>query len=127
MKYARAEASYGRKLESRLIQDFIAYPLQPSTPWNIRDCRESREAITLREMLPALLAFGLPTVPEMLILSFLLFGIASFVIWIVALINALTNTALKDNEKLIWVLVIVFTHIIGAIIYFAVAPRARRR
>ncbi|MEO8206649.1 MAG: PLDc N-terminal domain-containing protein [Chthoniobacterales bacterium] len=64
---------------------------------------------------------------EIFFVGFLLFGLATFVIWIVALINALTNTALKDTEKLIWVLVIVFTHIIGAIIYFAVAPRARRR
>jgi hypothetical protein len=56
-----------------------------------------------------------------------LFGIALFAFWIWMLVHALTNRNLSDTEKLIWVLVLLFTHFIGAIIYFAVgrskAPR----
>jgi hypothetical protein len=40
------------------------------------------------------------------------------VFWIWMLIDCITNSRLQDTEKIVWVLVIVFTHIIGALIYF---------
>tara|TARA_Y100000310_G_C20003940_1_gene499836 strand:- start:21 stop:287 length:267 start_codon:yes stop_codon:yes gene_type:complete len=40
------------------------------------------------------------------------------VFWIWMLIDCLKRNFKKDNEKLIWVLVLIFTHIIGAAIYF---------
>ena len=42
-----------------------------------------------------------------------------FVIWM--LIDAITNAALDGTMKIIWVLVILFLHLIGALIYFFVA------
>ncbi len=45
-------------------------------------------------------------------------AIAAFVFWIWMLIHAITNKGLRDIEKLIWVVVILFTHVIGALIYF---------
>ena len=49
-----------------------------------------------------------------------------FAFWIGMLIHAITNKGLSDMEKLIWVLVIVFTHFIGALIYFFVGrPQSR--
>ncbi len=61
------------------------------------------------------------------ILAFLLIGaiiLASFVFWIWMLIHAVTNKGLVDGEKVAWVLVILFTHFIGALIYFFVGrPR----
>ena len=44
-------------------------------------------------------------------------GIAIFVIWLWALIDAIKNPALDSTMKLVWVLVIVFTGILGAILY----------
>ena len=45
------------------------------------------------------------------------FGIAAFAIWLWALIDAIRNPSLDGNMKLIWVLVIVITGILGAILY----------
>ena len=47
-----------------------------------------------------------------------LFALAAFVFWIWMLIHAVTNKGLGDGEKIAWVLVILFTHFIGALIYF---------
>ncbi len=53
------------------------------------------------------------------------FTLASFVFWIWMLVHAITNKALTDTEKIVWVIVIVFTHFIGALIYFFVGrPKA---
>jgi hypothetical protein len=54
------------------------------------------------------------------------FVLAAFVFWIWMLIDAITNKGLTDTEKLIWVVVIIFVHFIGALIYFFVGrPKGR--
>ena len=64
---------------------------------------------------------------EILVLGMFFFiGIVSLALtafWIWMLVDALTNKSLKDNDKLIWVLVVVLTHFIGALIYFFVGRR----
>jgi phosphotransferase system glucose/maltose/N-acetylglucosamine-specific IIC component len=47
-------------------------------------------------------------------------GVASFGFWIWMLIDCITNEPNEGNDKLIWILVIVFTHFIGAAIYYFV-------
>ena len=54
---------------------------------------------------------------------FALVGIAFFIFWIWALIDAIQNPALTSNERLIWILVIIFTHWIGALIYLLVGRK----
>ena len=49
----------------------------------------------------------------------------SVVVWIWALIDAATNPALDGTAKIIWLLVIFFTEIIGAIAYFVLRPSRR--
>jgi len=63
------------------------------------------------------------------ILSFLSLVVFSFIIWIIALIHAATNKNFKDsNSKLIWVLIIIFTHVVGAILYLLFGrPRSETR
>ena len=52
-------------------------------------------------------------------------GVAAFAFWIWMLIHAITNKGLTDTEKIIWVLVVVFLHALGALIYFFVGrPKA---
>jgi hypothetical protein len=41
--------------------------------------------------------------------------LAAFVFWIWMLVDAVTNKGLGDGEKIAWVLVILFTHFIGAL------------
>jgi hypothetical protein len=47
--------------------------------------------------------------------------LVSFVFWIWMLIHAISNRGLSDGEKVAWVLVILFLHFLGALIYFFVA------
>lgn len=47
-------------------------------------------------------------------------GLLSFVFWIWMLVHAIQNGGLSDTEKIIWVIVVVFTHFVGALIYFFV-------
>jgi hypothetical protein len=45
-------------------------------------------------------------------------GLLAFAFWIWMLVDAIQNQGLTGNERLIWVLVIVFLHFLGALIYF---------
>ena len=40
-----------------------------------------------------------------------------FVFWIWMLVDCIKNARLTDSEKVVWVLVIVFLHALGALIY----------
>jgi len=53
-------------------------------------------------------------------------ALLTFALWIWMLVHAITNDGLTDIEKLIWVIVILFTHFIGAVIYFFVGRPKRR-
>jgi len=64
-------------------------------------------------------------------LVFLPFLIVIFVIvigflalWIWAIIDCATNDYLKDNDKIVWILVVVLVGWVGAIIYYFVARKA---
>jgi len=62
------------------------------------------------------------------ILAFLVaaaFGLACFAFWIWMLIHAITNKGLADTEKIIWVIVVLFLHVLGALLYFFIGrPKA---
>jgi hypothetical protein len=58
-------------------------------------------------------------------LLMLILGIAAFGVWLWALVDAIQNPALDGTMRLVWILVIVFTHFIGAIVYLAIG-RSRR-
>ena len=55
----------------------------------------------------------------------IILAIAATIFWIWMLIDRLTNARLQGVEKLIWVLVIFFLHLLGAIIYFFVGREQR--
>ena len=53
-------------------------------------------------------------------------GALVFVFWIWMLVHAITNKGLSDVEKIVWVLVVLFLHFLGALIYFFVGrPKGR--
>ena len=53
-------------------------------------------------------------------------AIALFVFWIWMLISAVQNKGLSEGEKIAWVLVIVFVHWLGALLYFFVGHPKRK-
>jgi hypothetical protein len=57
-------------------------------------------------------------------IHFLIIGLL-FGFWIWMLVDCLKNRALRDTEKLIWVLVIVLLNWLGAVVYFFVARSKR--
>lgn len=48
------------------------------------------------------------------------------IFWLWAIVDCATNPKLESGEKLIWLLVIFFLHLLGALIY-AVAGRGTKR
>ena len=61
-----------------------------------------------------------------LITGLIVLGLLSFVFWIWMLIDSIKNENISSNEKVAWVLAIVLTHWLGALIYFF-AGRPRRK
>jgi hypothetical protein len=61
------------------------------------------------------------------ILLFGSFGVASTVFWIWMLIDCASNEPSEGNDKIVWILVLVFTHLIGAILYFIVRRPKRQQ
>lgn len=64
---------------------------------------------------PFVLAFGL--------VGFLI-GLVTFIFWIWMLVDAIQRKFKNPNDKIIWILVIVFTHFIGALIYYFIVKKA---
>jgi hypothetical protein len=67
---------------------------------------------------------------EIVLLSMLLLfplAIAAFVFWIWMLVHAIQNPALGQGEKVAWVLVILFLHFLGALIYLIAGRRQKVR
>jgi hypothetical protein len=50
----------------------------------------------------------------------MLVAVLIFVFWIWMLVDCLTNESLQGTDKLIWVLVILLAHAVGALIYYFV-------
>jgi len=65
------------------------------------------------------------------VIVILILGIGAFILWVWALVDVVKvpdDSMFKAGNKLVWVLVIVITGVIGAIIYFIVgrpAPGSR--
>lgn len=69
-------------------------------------------------LLPFIVLFGL--------LGFVI-GVASFIFWIVMLVDAIQRKFKSTNDKIVWVLVIIFTHIVGAVIYYFLVKKHNRK
>lgn len=70
--------------------------------------------------------FGMMGVFSLFYCFALLIGLASFVIWIWALVDCLSRKDYdSENEKLLWALVIIFAGIIGAAIYYFLVKRKK--
>ena len=57
---------------------------------------------------------------EIFILLVAVVGLAASVFWVWMIIECATKEPAEGNDKLVWVLIIVFTHWVGATIYYFV-------
>jgi prolipoprotein diacylglyceryltransferase len=57
---------------------------------------------------------------EVIAVLILLVFLAAFAFWIWMLVECITKEPDAGNNKLIWIIVIVFTQIIGAVIYYVI-------
>ena len=54
-------------------------------------------------------------------LVFLIIIAVGSLFWLWMLVDAITNAALNGTEKIVWVLVVLFLHFVGALLYFFLA------
>jgi cytochrome c oxidase assembly factor CtaG len=56
---------------------------------------------------------------ECFLLAFIaLLGLLGFLFWVWMLVDCATNEPSEGNNKVVWILVIVLLHFLGALIYF---------
>ncbi|MEQ8763473.1 MAG: PLD nuclease N-terminal domain-containing protein [Planctomycetota bacterium] len=55
-----------------------------------------------------------------------LIGILGTFFWVWMLVDCATREPAEGNDKIVWILVIVFTHLLGALIYFFVRRPERK-
>ena len=53
----------------------------------------------------------------LLVLIIFPFVLAAIVFWIWMLVSAIQNKGLTDTERIIWVLVVILLHLLGAVLY----------
>ena len=57
------------------------------------------------------------------VVAFAVMGLLSAVVWVWMLVDAVRNPRLSVNERVMWVLVIVFLNTLGAIVYYFIGRR----
>ncbi len=63
---------------------------------------------------------------ELLFISlWVLVSLGIFALWLWMLVDCVRNRGLSDNERLIWVIVICLTHVLGALVYLIFGRRSR--
>ncbi|MEK6859780.1 MAG: PLDc N-terminal domain-containing protein [Nanoarchaeota archaeon] len=72
-------------------------------------------------MVMGLLALGVFGV--LLVLLAVAIAIWAFVFWILMIVDCATRKFKDSTERVVWIIVIVFLHIIGALIYYFVVKR----
>jgi type VI protein secretion system component VasK len=59
----------------------------------------------------------------LLILLVIVVALAGSAFWIWMLVDCGTNKRISDSQRIVWLLVIIFTHLLGALIYFFVGRK----
>lgn len=61
----------------------------------------------------------------LLVLAFFALVIFAFVFWIMMIVDCAKRKFKTDSDKIVWILVIIFTQIIGALIYYFVVKKSK--
>lgn len=59
--------------------------------------------------------------------AFGLIGVLGTIFWIWMIVDCASNEPSEGNNKIVWILVIALTHVVGAAIYFFARRPERRR
>ncbi|KXS45213.1 MAG: hypothetical protein AWU59_77 [Methanolobus sp. T82-4] len=59
-------------------------------------------------------------IPFLMVFLFFGIGIIGTIFWIWMLVDCAMKEPSQGNDKLIWVIIILFTHLLGALLYFFV-------
>jgi len=70
--------------------------------------------------------FGLPIAFFFMLLSVFL-GLAALVFWVWMLVDCATNEPSEGNDKIVWVVIIIFANWLGALVYYLVRRPERIR
>jgi len=65
--------------------------------------------------------------PFLMFLFFLPLALLATVFWVWMLVDCATKEPGQGNDKIIWILVIIFTHWLGALIYYLVRRPERKK
>ena len=65
--------------------------------------------------------------PLVILIPFVLLALALMAFWIWMIVDCATKEPSEGNDKMVWILVIVLTNWIGALIYFFVRRPQRKR
>ena len=71
----------------------------------------------------AVIGFGI--IELLFLVPLMLIGVLGTVFWIWMIVDCALHESSTGNDKIVWILVILFTHLIGALLYFFVR-RPRR-
>ncbi|QLC49190.1 PLDc_N domain-containing protein [Methanolobus zinderi] len=66
-------------------------------------------------------------IPFLMVFLFFGIGIVGTIFWIWMLVDCAMKEPSQGNDKLIWVIIILFTHLLGALLYFFVRRPQRIR
>lgn len=57
--------------------------------------------------------------------AFLIFGLFYLVIWVYCLVDILKSNYKDPNMKLIWIIILLFAQVIGALVYLAIGKSTK--
>jgi len=66
-------------------------------------------------------------VAVLLVLALIALAVWLFVFWILMIVDAAKRKNITDAEKVVWILVLIFLHILGAIIYYFAVKREKEK
>jgi len=75
----------------------------------------------------AILALVVVGLYLLFVLIVLLISVGGTVLWIWMLIDCLSNESSEGNDKIIWALVLIFTHGLGGLLYYFIRRPERKR
>jgi len=102
--------------------------LRKKTHWFIRSAGGICSLLGLTFLLSVIIGFvwELNPIPALLIQAGIAIFLTAFLFWVAMLVDCATGET-NENERLLWVLIIILTGLVGALVYLVVRRPARLR
>lgn len=69
---------------------------------------------------------GLAVFGVLLVIAIIALAIWAFIFWILMIVDCAQRKFRNDSDKIVWILVIIFTQIIGALIYYFIVKKKNK-